>query len=113
MSDNVNVEFLQITQNFEMELMVDGHKLLANLIGKHQIQNIRTAIIAAMFLSKQFPNIEMHSILKGIQNVQSNTGFHFRIERVSKNPPVVIDISHNPQGVAMLADTIKSANKGK
>jgi len=80
-----------------------------NLIGSHQILNIKTAIFAVLLVSKTF-TVERQAILDGIKNVAKNTGFRYRIECVNINPHIIIDVAHNPQSINRLVNTLSEAS---
>jgi dihydrofolate synthase/folylpolyglutamate synthase len=77
-----------------------------SMLGKHQIHNIQTAIFASLLISNQFP-ISSKGIINGISNVSKNTGLKYRIECVRLDPLIILDVSHNPQSINMLTNTLK------
>jgi dihydrofolate synthase/folylpolyglutamate synthase len=68
------------------------------LIGKHQIDNISTAIVTSETL-KSFTKITKETIIEGIKKVRTNTGLFGRFEAIRDNPPIIIDGAHNPDAV--------------
>lgn len=79
------------------------------LTGKHQIYNFSTAISAINTLKQNGWDIPMQSMLKGIEGLKMPA----RTEIVSKNPLVIIDGGHNPEGVDALCLTLKKFCKDK
>lgn len=77
--------------------------------GKHQIKNALTAVETARQLSvKGFPITE-----EAIRNGIRNAFFPARQEVLCRAPLVILDGSHNPQGIAALADTVSAVRQGK
>ncbi len=78
------------------------------LAGNHQLENVLTVlnIIKLLNTSETF-SIDELSIRNGLKNVKINTNLKGRIELIQEDPPIVIDVSHNSNGVEALVDTIK------
>ena len=92
--------------------------ITSNLIGLHQITNIRTAIFAALLVSSSFGtsskfHINSEAIIDGISNVRQNTGLKYRMECVNKNPYIILDVAHNPQSIELLVNTLTDATMVK
>ncbi|MDD5945339.1 MAG: bifunctional folylpolyglutamate synthase/dihydrofolate synthase [Clostridia bacterium] len=73
------------------------------LVGEYQIYNCLTVLLACYALNEAGVVIGRDSIVKGIEN----TGWNGRMEVCSKNPVVVLDGAHNPDGINMLAMSVK------
>lgn len=73
--------------------------------GLHQIRNIQTALLALYEISELFPCDEL-SIRKGIEFTSLISGIHGRIQLLQTNPPVIIDVGHNPACIKRLLETI-------
>ena len=70
------------------------------LTGDFQIYNIKTVLSVMNLLSeKGLIKVNFNDIKKGIQNVINNSGFYGRFQLISKKPFVVIDVSHNQEGI--------------
>ena len=72
-----------------------------NLIGNYQQKNIKTAITALK--SIDLPISKKH-IKKGLKRVKLKG----RLQTISKNPEVIVDVSHNEQAAIELANWIKN-----
>ncbi len=85
------------------EFEYDSMKLALSLTGKFQIDNALTAIETVRLIEKnEFP-VSRESIIKGLSGVSMPC----RHEVLRRNPLVMIDGSHNIQGIAALADTLQ------
>lgn len=65
---------------------------------KGRYQKINSAL-AALTVSKTFSFYNEQKYLDGIANVVSNTGLQGRYEYYHKNPTIIFDSAHNPEGV--------------
>ena len=74
------------------------------LRGKHQVENARTAILAAKQL-----NISAAAIQQGL----CKTCWPGRLERMACNPDFLLDGAHNPAGATALADYIREFCTGR
>lgn len=71
-------------------------KISVPLVGLHQVGNAATAIEAVL---AAFPDISKTAIEQGIASVT----FPARCEIISRNPLVILDGSHNPNGTSALS----------
>lgn len=77
-----------------------GREFTLPLVGLHQISNLKTALTALQILKKQhFFDINKTDIDFGI----SKTANPARFELLSKNPIVILDGAHNPNGMEAFA----------
>ncbi len=79
------------------------------LTGRHQLKNTQVAIEAAKRLAEQDFNISKGNILSGLSKVRLEA----RIQHLSVNPPVIIDVCHTRSSAEALIDTIKKIYPGK
>lgn len=75
------------------------------LRGKYQIYNLRTALsvlknLKAMKLI-EFSGIDLE---KGFRNINQNTGYGYRFQIVSEKPKIILDVSHNAEGISNLKE---------
>ena len=73
--------------------------------GLHQIRNIQTALLTLHEISALFPCDEL-SIRKGLAFTSLISGIHGRIQLLQTNPPIIIDVGHNPACIKRLLETI-------
>ncbi|ASS38570.1 hypothetical protein AXF17_07250 [Mogibacterium pumilum] len=84
------------------EVKMDGVKI--GLIGEHQIRNAITALLAVRCIRNRGSiAIDDSEIRQGLENAR-NMG---RFEILRSNPYIVIDGSHNPQGLTAAMATLK------
>ena len=81
-----------------IKLFSDDNMLTLNppLKGNYQKKN---ATLAALTVSKTFQLQDEQNYLNGISNVCINTGLQGRYEYYHKNPTIIFDSAHNPEGI--------------
>ncbi|MEO6694842.1 MAG: folylpolyglutamate synthase/dihydrofolate synthase family protein [Ignavibacteria bacterium] len=85
-----------------------GKNFLFPVIGDYQLKNIKTAFTSLDVISKKEKiNFTDVQIFAGLQNLKLNSNLHGRFELISKAPKIVIDISHNLQGVRNIKSNLK------
>ena len=90
--------------DFEFENM----KLHISFIGEHQIKNAVTALYALKALRERSLNISESAVKEGFETAF----FPARLEILKKEPIVMLDGSHNPDGVKALASALKENMEG-
>jgi len=93
-----------------LDISVNGSnypQLKLSLIGEHQIQNAALAVTAANVLNSRFLPIKNEDIYRGLLDVQ----WQGRLQVISDNPKVVIDVGHNPNGISCLIKSIRTIFK--
>ena len=90
------------------EFSVDGVDLKIRFIGKHQIKNALTAYCAVKALRERGLNISESAVKEGF----ASAFFPARLEILKKEPIVMLDGSHNPDGVKALANALKENMNG-
>jgi dihydrofolate synthase/folylpolyglutamate synthase len=81
---------------------------VADLAGEHQAANIQTAITALPALRSVYFVDDDH-VRSGLQHMRRNIGLRGRCELYSSSPRVVLDVSHNPGGIAALVRILQSS----
>jgi dihydrofolate synthase / folylpolyglutamate synthase len=83
----------------------------APLKGKYQKYN---AALAVLTVSKTFLFKDEKKYLSGIENVSKNTGLQGRYEFFHKDPTIIFDSAHNPEGIEyFLTEFAKEAGNYK
>jgi dihydrofolate synthase/folylpolyglutamate synthase len=90
--------------DFETEgLRLKGAQI--GLAGRHQCANAAVAAAMAARIRPHFAGLTDDAILRGLRD----TRWPCRLERVLDDPPVLIDVAHNPAGAAALAAALPRA----
>ncbi len=82
-----------------------GAELTLPLAGAHQRWNVALALTVAELLAPHFP-LSLRSLTEGFCAVRSWGGLRARIEPLRLDPPVILDVAHNPGGITALIDTL-------
>ncbi len=98
------------------KVLMDGSHVLAKLetplAGSYQVENIRTALLAALFLKKEW-KITTGNIQDGLKNVIRNTHLQGRWQKLSDNPLTYCDTAHNTEGIELVLNQLKKIPKEK
>ncbi len=73
------------------------------LIGRHQVSNAGLALAACLHLRSKGKQPDTSVLQKGLES----THWEGRMEVVSRNPTIVLDSAHNPDGVRSLTQTLR------
>ena len=89
----------------------DFFDIYSPLIGKFQIDNIKTVLSAINILQTYKYIISTKHIINGIKNVFDNTGFFGRWTYVPDRIPIIMDIGHNVNAVSNVIKILESIPK--
>ncbi len=78
------------------------------LKGNYQKYN---AALAGLTVSKTFNMTDFTPVRNGVKNILMNTGFQGRYEFFKRNPDIIFDSAHNPEGVKNFVDEFKKDYK--
>lgn len=84
------------------QVTCEGKEITIPLGGTHQIQNFRTAYETIRILRKKGYTIPTDRIQEGIEGIR----FPARLEEVRREPRVLLDGAHNPDGMEALAQAL-------
>ncbi len=77
------------------------------LSGIHQLENVLSVLNIIELLELYYKySISDFSIRNGLENVLINANLIGRIEIIQENPPIIIDVSHNSNGINALVETL-------
>ncbi|MEO8446788.1 MAG: folylpolyglutamate synthase/dihydrofolate synthase family protein [bacterium] len=82
--------------------------VLFPVTGDYQQNNIQTALATIEVLGeKEKLNFKEENIKKGFENVKKNSYLKGRFEKISEDPAVIIDVSHNVQAIKNIRNNLK------
>lgn len=84
-------------------------RLKSQLIGSYQKYNLANVLTAVEILRSEGMNIPENAVKSGIEKAV----WHGRFEVVSRNPLVIYDGAHNPDGIIQAAESISTYISGK
>lgn len=103
--NNVKItERMKTGFNFKLE----GDEFYFPVIGDYQKINISTAITSLKVLLKR-ENLIFDKIIlsNGLNNLIKNSNFYGRFQILKESPKVVIDVSHNAEGIKNIKNNLK------
>jgi len=80
------------------------------LYPSYQIENLQTALKTLELLSY---SISQEIIQKSIYKLQKNTGLFARMTHINRNPTIILDVSHNEDGIKATLKALIINPKGK
>ena len=113
-AERMNVPLIKssdIKVNIE-EMMLEGSRFTADniscfikLAGRHQIENAVTALSALFYLrKKKILSISDEAFMDGLESAENPA----RLELLNKEPVVLLDGAHNPDGITSLKEAINT-----
>lgn len=91
-------------QNASITFAQEFHLPFELNIEGYQSKNLKTALVTLSLLSY---SIDLKLVEKGLENLRQNSGLFGRMEIVQKHPTLILDVSHNKEGIKA---TLKSLN---
>ena len=115
--EHINIADLLKTKNIHagenftsLDMSINGSvypQLKLSLLGEHQIQNAALSVAAANIINAKFFPIKIEDIYHGLLDVK----WPGRLQTISYNPKIVIDVAHNPNGISFLIKSIRTIFK--
>lgn len=98
-AESKNAKFIDATKR------INTHK--SDLAGDYQEKNIKVVLEIIEELKKLEIKIPETAVIKGLLNVQKNTGFLGRWTVFNKNPLTILDTAHNLAGLELVFNQLK------
>jgi dihydrofolate synthase/folylpolyglutamate synthase len=89
-------------QTFRLRTPRRGYTIKMPLIGKHQLDNAATAVLAVEALSQAGIEVTEADVQKGLEQVK----WPARIEIIKRRPMIVVDSAHTADSARRLRDTL-------
>ncbi len=86
-------------------------KISCDLPGNYQRLNVRTAWTAAEVLKEKGWNLDDQKTILAFSKVKGSTGLRGRWEVLGSNPYLVLDVAHNPHGMNLVVEQLKSMQR--
>jgi len=90
-------------RGFYIKSLKDTYEVFPAVNGLFQGENIATAILASEIIGEKGFDIKKESIVKGIEG----TFLEGRMEILNRNPIIIIDGAHNPDGIVKLLISLR------
>lgn len=108
--DEVYAVFEQVSSEQKAPIYIAKESYTDAKLPKYQLENVNTAISA---LSELHIECSEEIIQKSLSNIYINTGYQKRMEIVQDKPTIIVDASHNKDGLEITLDEIREKYKGK
>jgi len=95
------------------EKFISGETVDFPLLGSYQLNNFKTVLCALEILKQKGFSITHTTIQLGLNHLSENTGFYGRMQLISKEPNLILDVSHNVDGIQKTLESIQHINQGK
>ena len=89
-------------QTFRLRTGKQGYNIKLPLLGKHQLDNAATAVLAVEALGNAGVEVGVEAVQKGLENVR----WPGRIEVIKRRPLLVVDGAHTADSARRLRDTL-------
>jgi dihydrofolate synthase/folylpolyglutamate synthase len=90
------------SQAFRLRTPKHGYQAKLPLLGKHQLDNAATAVLAVEALTKSGVEVSEEAVKQGLESVK----WPGRIEVIKRRPLVVVDSAHTADSARRLRDTL-------
>ena len=103
--------FLNTAKSKNAEIIFAEEDVLPEIVNLplYQLKNLRTAIKALEVCGL---TVEQSLLEKCLKNLHLNTGLFGRLTEISKNPNIILDVSHNLEGIKATLESIQLAISG-
>jgi len=108
--DEVYTVFEQISSEKKAPIHIAKESYADLKLPKYQLENVNTAISA---LSELQIECSEEVIQKSLSNLYKNTGYQKRMEIVQDKPTIILDASHNKDGLEITLNEIRGKHKGE
>jgi dihydrofolate synthase/folylpolyglutamate synthase len=89
------------------------HSFTVPLNGAHQQENFNTVLHVINWLNTVSFTINENTISNGLKRLYLNTGFFGRLQLYSNNPRIILDVSHNAEGIAETLKFVRTEFSGE
>ena len=108
--DEVYAVFEQISSEKKAPIRIAKEIFTDSKLPEYQLENVNTAINALMELDIECSE---EIIQRSVVNLYQNTGYQKRMEVIQENPKIILDVSHNREGIEQTMKSIYQQCKGK
>jgi dihydrofolate synthase/folylpolyglutamate synthase len=107
-ADNLDRQIVNIRTKFHSYEGLD-----LPLLGNHQVRNAVLAITTLEQLQAKGIDIPSSAFRNGFSRLREVTGINGRFEVLQKDPLVILDVGHNPNGISATIETLRNYPRKK
>lgn len=90
------------------ELYFLGERLILPLYGRYQLHNVKTAFAVLFYLiGENIADTGLSEIMNGLLKLEENTGYNYRFRIINESPQIILDVSHNANGLSKLKESLR------
>lgn len=82
-----------------------------DLMGAYQLKNIKTALAATDILRAMGWRMDRELVLTSFRSVKHNTGLRGRWDFWQRDPDIILDVAHNPDGMRYLTGNLSRLSR--
>ncbi len=97
-------------QNASITFAQEFHLPIELKLTGYQSKNLKTALVTLSLLSF---SVNENLVEKALKNLRRNSGLYGRMEIVQKNPSLILDVSHNKEGIKATLKSLKLSENAK
>ncbi len=97
-------------QNTSITFAQEFHLPIELKLTGYQSKNLKTALVTLSLLSF---SVNENLVEKALKNLRRNSGLYGRMEIVQKNPTLILDVSHNKEGIEATLKSLKLSENAK
>jgi dihydrofolate synthase/folylpolyglutamate synthase len=89
------------------------HTFHLPLLGEYQQENLNTVLHTINYLNTVDFSIEPSHVQAGLTNLVLNSGFYGRMQHISSEPDLYVDVSHNEEGIRKTLQSLQQQLRGR
>lgn len=105
-SKSAKQQVLKLVDKTQMKI----YEVHTDLLGDFQAENIITAMTAVRLMQQSGWNVNESICIEALKNVKQATGLRGRWDWIQTEPNVILDVAHNPDGIAAVVDQLTHIN---
>jgi dihydrofolate synthase / folylpolyglutamate synthase len=83
-------------------------EMILPLFGKYQLKNLKTVFaVFVVLIGLEKVQFRISEFKNGLLNIEQNTGYNYRFRKIADKPQIVLDVSHNAEGLNTLKESLK------
>lgn len=107
--EEIHTVFEDVAKSKDARILIAQQSYTNSKLPQYQLENINTAVATLKELQIECSE---EIIQKALKNLYKNTGYQKRMEIIQENPTVILDASHNKEGLEATISEVKKRCKG-
>ena len=107
--EGIHTVFEDVAKSKDARILIAQQSYTDSKLPQYQLENINTAVATLKELQIECSE---EIIQNSLTNLYKNTGYQKRMEIIQENPTVILDASHNKEGLEATISEVKKRCKG-